>query len=172
MNKRTEVLVAGALVASLGAGGFAAGRLTQTPIAGANTIGNAATPVVNGSLPSFADLAAKYSPTVVNIKVTKIEPVAHEGSPFGEDFPFPGFGGRAPRGPEKRQGAGSGFIIRKDGLIITNNHVVENAQQISVTLSDKQEYQAKLVGRDPKTDVAIIKIDAKSDLPAAPLGDS
>ena len=172
MRKRTEVIVAGALVAGLGAGGFAVGRLTQMPLAGATTMGNAAVPAVNGSLPSFADLAAKYSPTVVNIKVTKIEPVAHEGSPFGEDFPFPGFGVPGPRRPEKRQGAGSGFIIRKDGLIITNNHVVENAQQISVTLSDKQEYQAKLVGRDPKTDVAIIKISAKSDLPAAPLGDS
>jgi serine protease Do len=172
MKKRTEVMVAGALVAGLGAGGFAIGRLTQMPLAGANTMGNAATPTVNGSLPSFADLAAKFSPTVVNIKVTKIEPVADDGSPFGEGFPFPGFGAPAPRGPERRQGAGSGFIIRKDGLIITNNHVVENAQQISVTLSDKQEYKAKLVGRDPKTDLAIIKIDAKSDLPAAPLGNS
>lgn len=172
MKKRTEVMVAGALVAGLGAGGFALGRLTQMPLAGANTMGNAATPTVNGSLPSFADLAAKFSPTVVNIKVTKIEPVADDGSPFGEGFPFPGFGAPAPRGPERRQGAGSGFIIRKDGLIITNNHVVENAQQISVTLSDKQEYKAKLVGRDPKTDLAIIKIDAKSDLPAAPLGNS
>src|SRR5512141_1557853 len=119
MKKRTEVMVAGVLVAGLGAGGFAIGRLTQMPLASANTMGNAATPTVNGSLPSFADLAAKFSPTVVNIKVTKIEPVADDGSPFGEGFPFPGFGAPAPRGPERRQGAGSGFIIRKDGLIIT-----------------------------------------------------
>ena len=172
MRKRTEVMVVGALVAGLGAGGFAAGRLTQMPVAGASTTGNAATPVVSGSVPSFADLAAKFSPTVVNIKVTKIEPAADQGYPFGEGFPFPGFGGPMPRGPERLQGAGSGFIIRKDGLIITNNHVVENAQQISVTLSDKQEYKAKLIGRDPKTDIAVIKIDAKSDLPVAPLGNS
>src|SRR5512132_1607267 len=103
MKKRTEVVLAGALVAGLGAGGFAAGRLTQMPLAGANPISNAAAPAVVGSVPSFADLAAKFSPTVVNIKVTKIEPAAADGSPFGEDFPFPGFG--APRGPERRQGA-------------------------------------------------------------------
>ena len=169
MKKRTEVLVAGALVAGLGAGGFAAGRWTQMPLAGADTAANTATPMVSG-LPSFADLAAKFSPTVVNIKVTKIEPVSNDGAQFGEEFPFPGFG--APRGRQKIQGAGSGFIIRKDGLILTNNHVVENAQDISVTMSDKQEYKAKLVGRDPKTDLAVIKIDAKADLPAAPLGNS
>src|SRR4249920_3381590 len=99
MKKRTEVLVAGALVAGLGAGGFAAGRWTQTPVAGADTTANTATPMVSG-LPSFADLAAKFSPTVVNIKVTKLEPVAHDGSPFGEEFPFPGFGGPTPHGPQ------------------------------------------------------------------------
>src|SRR4249920_2592897 len=98
MKKRTEVLVAGALVAGLGAGGFAAGRWTQMPLAGADTAANSPTPMVSG-LPSFADLAAKFSPTVVNIKVTKIEPVADDGSSFGEGFPFPGFGAPAPRGP-------------------------------------------------------------------------
>ena len=170
MKKRTEVMVVGTLVAGLGAGGFAAGRLTQMPVAGAAS--NVTTAAVVGSVPSFADLAAKFSPTVVNIKVTKIEPAADDGSPFGEGFPFPGFGRQTPRGSERRQGAGSGFIIRKDGLILTNNHVVENAQQISVTLSDKQEYKAKLIGRDPKTDLAVIKINATSDLPAAPLGNS
>jgi len=115
-----------------------------------------------GIVPFDTSHGSRYtSPTVVNIKVTKIEPVSHDGSPFGEDFPFPGFGGPAPRGPQKSQGAGSGFIIRKDGLILTNNHVVENAQDISVTMSDKREYKAKLIGRD-----------AKTDLPAAPLGNS
>src|SRR5262249_52854805 len=95
------------------------------------------------------------------------------------DFPFPGFG--MPEMPRefrqqprqfKRQGAGSGFIIRKDGLILTNNHVVDNAQDITVTLSDKQQYKAKVLGRDPKTDLAVIKIDAKTSLPTAALGNS
>ena len=171
MRNGKEVIVAGVVVAGLGVGGFVAGRMTQVPFAGANMNSPVAT-AVNRSLPSFADLAAKFSPAVVNIKVSKLEPVLSEETPFGGEFPFPGFGGPVPRGPEKRQGAGSGFIIRKDGLILTNNHVVENAQHISVTLSDKQEYKAKIIGRDPKTDLAVIKIEAKRDLPAAPLGDS
>jgi serine protease Do len=80
----------------------------------------------------------------------------------------------APRQPEqfRRQGTGSGFVIRRDGLILTNNHVVENAQEITVTLSDKQQYKARILGRDPKTDLAVLKIDAKDSLPAAMLGDS
>ena len=171
MRNSKGVLVTSVLVAGLSAGGFIAGRMTQMPLAKANMT-DPATPAVKQALPSFADLAAKFSPTVVNIKVSKIEPAASQGLPFGREFPFPGFSWPVPPGPEKRQGAGSGFIIRKDGLILTNNHVVENAQEISVTLSDKQEYKAKVLGRDPKTDLAVIKVEAKRDLPAATLGSS
>jgi serine protease Do len=93
---------------------------------------------------------------------------------FGENLPFPGFRVPIPQQPDqyKRQGTGSGFIIRKDGLILTNNHVVDNAQEITVTLNDKQQYKAKILGRDPKTDLAVIKIEPKASLPAATLGDS
>jgi serine protease Do len=99
------------------------------------------------------------------------------GSPFGEEDPFNDFwrrffGGPLPRGPQRQRSLGSGFIIDADGSILTNNHVVENAQKIVVKLSDDQEYEAKVIGRDPKTDIAIIKINAKGTLAAASLGDS
>jgi serine protease Do len=80
--------------------------------------------------------------------------------------------GQGPRGPQRQRSSGSGFIIDSDGSILTNNHVVENAQKIVVKLSDDQEYDAKVVGRDAKTDIAVIKIEAKGSLPAATLGDS
>jgi serine protease Do len=77
-----------------------------------------------------------------------------------------------PRGPQRQRSLGSGFIIDGDGSILTNNHVVENASKIVVKLSDDQEYEAKVIGRDQKTDIAIIRIDGKPNLPAASLGDS
>ena len=99
------------------------------------------------------------------------------GSPFGDDDQFNDFwkrffGGPQPRGPQRQRSLGSGFIIDGDGSILTNNHVVENASKIVVKLSDDQEYEAKVIGRDAKTDIAVIKINAKSSLPAANFGDS
>jgi serine protease Do len=126
---------------------------------------------------SFSELAEKLSPTVVNVKVTKVEkatfrgPMAPEG-PFG-DF-FERFFGNRPQMPQGRQvqGAGSGVIFDKDGYILTNNHVVEGAKEVTVTLSDKKEFKARIVGRDPKTDLAVLKIDSKNPLPSAPMGNS
>jgi serine protease Do len=127
---------------------------------------------------SFADLAKRLSPTVVNVKVTKIEKVGPspmfqfpEG-PFG-DF-FKQFPNMIPQGPENRQtqGTGSGVIISADGYILTNNHVVEGAKEVTVTVGDKEEYKAEVVGRDPKTDLAVLKIKPKENLPAAQLGNS
>ncbi len=131
-----------------------------------------------GAPPSFADLAQKLGPTVVNIKITKIEKA---GLPQEFQFPdgpyndfFKRFFGNMPRNPEtfRMQGAGSGVIISKDGYILTNNHVVDGAKDVSVTLSDQQTYKAKVVGRDSKTDLAVLKIDPKQPLMAASLGDS
>jgi len=132
-------------------------------------------------LPDFVALAKKLKPLVVNISTTQVS----EGrgsrefsSPFGDEDPFNDFwrrffGGPAPRGPQRQRSLGSGFIIDGDGSILTNNHVVENAQKIVVKLAaDDQEYEAKVIGRDPKTDIAVIKINAKTNLPAATLGDS
>jgi serine protease Do len=83
-----------------------------------------------------------------------------------DDF-FGGRGGRVP----PRTGSGSGFIIRPDGFLVTNNHVVEGASEVKVVLSDKREFEARVVGRDPNTDIAVLKIDARG-LPTLPLGDS
>jgi serine protease Do len=134
------------------------------------------------ALPDFVSLAKKMRPVVVNISTTQVSESRGQsqqefGSPFGEDDPFNDFwrrffGGPMPRGPQRQRSLGSGFIIDGDGSILTNNHVVENAQKIVVKLSNDQEYEAKVIGRDAKTDMAVIKIDAKTALSAASLGDS
>ena len=126
---------------------------------------------------SFSELSEKLSPTVVNVRVTKVEKVGFnhhqmpEG-PFGEFFER--FFKHMPQQPEGRrsQGAGSGVIINPDGTILTNNHVVEDAKEVIVTLTDKKEYKAMVVGRDPKTDLAVLKIESDGSLPAAAMGDS
>jgi serine protease Do len=134
----------------------------------------------SGQLPDFVGLAKKMKPVVVNISTTQVSETRGQpefGSPFGEEDPFNDFwkrffGGPMPRGPQRQRSLGSGFIIDADGSILTNNHVVENAQKIMVKLADDQDYEARVVGRDPKTDIAIIKINAKTSLTAATFGDS
>jgi len=129
-------------------------------------------------LPNFVSLAKRLSPAVVNISTTQVSAEApFSQSPFGEDDPFSEFrrrffGGPFPRGPSRQMSLGSGFIIDREGLILTNNHVVENAEKIVVRLSDEREFEAKVVGRDRKTDIAVIKINAGGDLPVALLGNS
>ncbi|MBN2419995.1 MAG: trypsin-like peptidase domain-containing protein, partial [Deltaproteobacteria bacterium] len=130
---------------------------------------------------SFSDLAEKVSPSVVNISVEKVTELGSQdmpfSSPFGENDPFRDFferffGDRLPRKFNQR-GLGSGFIIDKDGYILTNNHVVEGAQKIVVTLStDEKEYEAEVIGRDPKTDLALIRVDANLDVEPLSLGNS
>jgi serine protease Do len=138
---------------------------------------------MNNQLPDFVMLSKKMRPVVVNISSTQVSESRSQqspqefGSPFGEEDPFNDFwrrffGGPIPRGPQRQRSLGSGFIIDGDGSILTNNHVVENAQKIVVKLADEQEYEAKVIGRDPKTDIAIIKIEAKTKLTPANLGDS
>ncbi|MBI2881321.1 MAG: DegQ family serine endoprotease [Candidatus Tectomicrobia bacterium] len=135
-----------------------------------------------GGLPSFRPLVERLTPTVVNIRVVrKVERSSlSEESPFGED-PFPDFfrrfregrpGRRVPPPEYRRQGVGSGFIYSRDGLIVTNQHVVEGAEDIRVTLSDGRTFSAKVLGRDAKTDLALLRITQKVDLPAVALGDS
>jgi serine protease Do len=172
-SKKTSV-AATALAVALVGGGFAMARENQNRPASVEALADETRASSRASLPAFADLAERVSPAVVNIKVTAVARTDGPDGSFGENFPFPGFGSPVPQQPRefRRQGSGSGFIIRKDGLILTNNHVIANAQEITVTLSDKQQYKAKILGRDPKTDLAVIKIDPKAALTTASLGNS
>ncbi len=131
---------------------------------------------------NFSALAEQVGSAVVNIQVEKTgkdQDAAQqfEGRPFGTnpfgDERFKDFFGKQMPPRERRQaGIGTGFIIDKNGHIITNNHVVEDADKIKVKLKDEREFDAKVIGRDPQTDLALIKIDAKTDLPVAHLGRS
>src|SRR5512138_1290353 len=137
---------------------------------------------------AFVHVAETVKPAVVNIATTqrpRETPRPPEGrrgpqgpapfprNPFrdffGEDF-FDRFFGDQPQ--RERHSLGSGVIVDKRGYILTNNHVIEQADQIEVRLSDRRKFQATVVGKDPKTDLAVIKIDAQGDLPVATLGDS
>jgi serine protease Do len=114
---------------------------------------------------AFIEVAQKVTPQIVRIDVvseTKDDP--HQNLFF---FPFKDF----PQMPQEEQGSGSGIIISPDGYIVTNNHVVDNATKVTVALNDKRTFDAKVVGTDPLTDLAVIKINA-NNLPAAYLGDS
>ncbi len=125
---------------------------------------------------TFRDVAKSVSPAVVYVsteQTVKANAQNQFGQMFGDEF-FRRFFG-APNQQQQQeytqQALGSGFIVREDGYILTNNHVVENADKIKVTLPDKREFDAKVIGTDPKADVAVIKIDSKN-LPIATLGDS
>ncbi|GAB4126576.1 MAG: DegQ family serine endoprotease [Ignavibacteriales bacterium] len=121
-------------------------------------------PMVEKFNNAFVEAAEVVTPSIVQINtVSTTENKAHEMFKFF--FPF------KDDVPEERQGGGSGVIISEDGYILTNNHVVENATHVEVTLHDKREYEAEVIGTDPLTDLAVIKIDAKN-LPAASLGNS
>jgi len=130
-------------------------------------------PAATPALP-WVELARALKPAVVNISTKRIE----EGgrpfeSPFGEGSPFDQFFGQFFRGQPRRtvRSLGSGFVINPDGFIVTNNHVVDGATEIKVTLADGRELDAKVLGRDPKTDLALLKI-AATGLPVIALGDS
>jgi len=131
---------------------------------------------------SFADLADEVKHSVVNISTTQVvkgsplQPFAGPNAPFGkffgDDF-FKHFFGDMPKGGMKTHALGSGFVISKDGLILTNNHVIEKATEIKVKIESGKEYDAKVVGRDPKTDLGLIKVKPDSDFPKPlRLGDS
>lgn len=128
---------------------------------------------------SLADLAQKVSPAVVNITTsttvaqrTGPMPMIPEGSPF-EDF-FRQFRDRdSEEGPARRSSAlGSGFVISEDGFIVTNNHVIESADEIIIEFYEGGELEAKVIGTDPKTDIALLKVDADAPLPFVSFGDS
>ena len=129
-------------------------------------------------LPDFAEIAARQGPAVVNISVSgtaKVEPSGFPGHPqLDPNDPFYEFFRRfqipAPQGSTPTHGLGSGFIVSPDGVILTNAHVVSNADEVTVKLTDKREFKAKVIGSDKQTDVAVLKIDADG-LPVVRIGD-
>ena len=144
------------------------------------------------TVPSFADIAAEAMPAVVSITSTDIvkgggrrmmSPFGGGGGDDGGQDPFEFFFGiphpNVPGGPggpggeeHKEQSGGSGFVISEDGYILTNNHVIENGEKIDVKLNDSTTYRAKVVGKDPATDIALLKIETKEHLKTISLGDS
>ena len=133
--------------------------------------------------PGFAEVVERVTPAVVNVTVEQDArrqlSIPHgqmpdEGSPLYEFFKrFGGLEQMPMPGPmPQRQGEGSGFIVDAEGYIVTNNHVVEGASSIEVTLDNGEQYQARIIGRDPKTDLALVKIDTDTPLPYVELGDS
>ncbi len=136
--------------------------------------------ILSKSSKAFTSVVKKAQPAVVHIQVEKTVKGSTRNyeeffdNPFFDHFFGPQFRRQHPQQPKrhKQQGQGSGFIISKDGYILTNNHVVENADTITVTLDDKQKVTAKLIGSDPQTDVALIKIKNGKKLPTLPLGNS
>lgn len=147
-------------------------------LVGALTVAQAGIPIDSDTIAILAD---KMQPAVVNISTTQVvrhgqSPFSGFRNPFGKENPFDEFFrryfGEQPQQEFKRQSLGSGFIISEDGYIVTNNHVVENASDVKVILADKSEYHAEIIGRDPKTDIALIKIKPEKNLVAVDLGDS
>ncbi|ADP15117.1 serine protease MucD 2 [Achromobacter xylosoxidans A8] len=124
------------------------------------------------SPPNFAQITRDFGPAVVNISVSGTRKVsADEGDPFAQFFgQIPGARGQRPSREVPMRGEGSGFIVSADGTILTNAHVVQDAKEVTVKLTDRREYKAKVLGSDPQTDVAVLKIDAKN-LPVVKVGD-
>lgn len=132
--------------------------------------------------PSFAELVESQKPSVVNISTTSVVkqrgifPGIPNNSPFGDNDPFEDFFkkffGDTPQKEFKRQGLGSGFIVSTDGYVVTNNHVIDRAEDVEVVLEDGSKYKAEVVGKDPKTDLAVLKIEPDRELDAVVLGNS
>jgi serine protease Do len=174
-------LVALAIVASFGAGAVVADRVGLVPAIAAVTPAAVTIPVAQNpvGLPDFSDLVANAGAAVVHISTAqdqeKVSTRMPRGMPDLEDM-FPGLppglrGFPTPRTPDDgpMRGVGSGFIVSPDGVILTNAHVVAGADEVTVRLTDKREFKAKVLGRDKMTDVAVLKIDARN-LPSVKIG--
>lgn len=129
----------------------------------------------------FDGIAETVSPSVVNIRAEKLKNVGpvfehfFRNNPYGKGSPFDDFMGGQPNGNSKsyrERSLGTGFIIDKSGYIVTNNHVIEDAEKIQVKLKNGDEYDAEIVGRDSSTDIALIKVKPSADLPSIKLGNS
>ena len=193
--KRLSWVLAGVGMLGLGGGALAAAVLQKTantapvvPMAAAaittSVAPSLAPPVTNATpptvLPDFAQITALMGPAVVNISVSGTVKVGNRMQvPQGMDPDDPffqffrRFQGPQGQGQQQREihGQGSGFIVSADGIILTNAHVVRNANEVTVKLTDRREFRAKVLGSDPKTDIAVLRIDAKN-LPIVKMGDA
>ena len=166
-------LVAGLMliVGSMAGGAFVGASMVQASHGPESAFAVAAPPVREAvSMPAtFAPVVKAVLPAVVNISSTKVIRTSEfpQDNPFGDLFP----GFRMPDRPMRQQGEGSGVIVSADGYIVTNNHVVDGATELTVSMADKREMKARVIGTDAKTDIALIKVDAR-DLPHVVLGDS
>ena len=172
MKKYSQYLIGGLCLLSVA---FSAGSFMKVNAASAS-------PAMPAQPVDLTFAAEKALPAVVHIRYvqnSKVETVEVESDPFSDFFgDFFGSPGRGNGGKQKRQvqtpkreATGSGVIISADGYIVTNNHVVEGADQLTVTLNDNREFSARIIGTDKSTDLALIKIDGKN-LPTLPIGDS
>ena len=143
-------------------------------------LGQAAPAGARGAPESFADLAEQISPSVVNITTSAVVaaptggmPEVPEGSPF-EDFfrDFMDRNNRGDRGPRRSEALGSGFVISEDGFIVTNNHVIEGADEIEIEFYSGDRLKAKIIGTDPKTDIALLKVESDKPLSFVAFGNS
>lgn len=164
-----------ALLAAGAIGGAGATALTGgvSMAADAPAVAPASQTINTSSPPNFAQITRDFGPAVVNISVSGTRKVsADDGDdPLAQFFgQIPGSRGRAPSREVPMRGEGSGFIVSQDGIILTNAHVVQDAKEVTVKMTDRREYKAKVLGADPQTDVAVIKIDAKN-LPVVKAGD-
>ena len=163
-RRRFRTGLAAVLLAGTTLGGFAAGHFALA--AAVDPVAAIAPVAPATALPDFADLVARVKPAVVSI-TTKLrsQPASDEDSPTP-------FGMQRPGRQHAVEARGSGFIVDADGTVVTNNHVVNNANSVSVTLADGTELTAKVIGHDARTDLAVLKIDAGHALPYVNLGDS
>src|SRR6058998_3919504 len=161
------MLIAG----SMAGGAFVGASMVHASHAPEAAFAAAAPPVRETvSMPAtFAPVVKAVLPAVVNISSTRVIRTSgfSQDNPFGDLFP----GFRIPDRPQRQQGEGSGVIVSADGYIVTNNHVVDGATELTVSMADKREMKARVIGTDAKTDIALIKVDAR-DLPHVVLGDS
>ncbi len=164
-----------AIIASVTSGLLPGPSLAQ----GAAAARAAEQPLPAVTMPDFSALVERYGPAVVNVEVVERPQSTGRGGLDADDplndffrrfgIPNQGQGGQ-PRNSQPARGTGSGFIVSPDGYILTNAHVVSSAQTVTVRLTDRREFQAKVIGQDERTDVAVIKIDAQS-LPVVKIGD-
>ena len=173
ISKYPAWVIAALLLAlgSMAGGAFVGASMVQAGHAPEAAVA-AAAPVVReaATMPAtFAPVVKAVLPAVVNISSTKVYRTSgsRDDNPFGDLFP----GFRMPDRPMRQRGEGSGVIISADGYIVTNNHVVDGATELTVSLADKREMKARVIGTDARTDIALIKVDAK-DLPRVMLGNS